>query len=77
MSTTDEALHVQRLEVVRVEPGDVIVVTVDPKVRATPESMDKIRECLGSQWPDNDVLFMGGVGMSVVRSAPAEGKRTA
>jgi hypothetical protein len=59
--------ELEEVRVLRVQPGDTIVITVDSALRQ--KEFDEVAARLKDRFPDNEVLVLGGapIELSVVR----------
>jgi hypothetical protein len=59
---------VQEVTIVRVQPGDVIVLTT--RRRITPDMARELRSQVQSVWPNNKVVVADDVDISIARTDP-------
>lgn len=67
--------EVERLQAVKLEPGDVLVANVRPGVVLDQLAASQIRQMLEAHFPGHQVVVAQGVELGVVRPAP-EGDST-
>lgn len=60
-----------RVEVLRLEPGDVIIVTVHENVRIRPDDVTLVKQAIEAEFPGNKVVVVAGIDLSVVKPATA------
>jgi hypothetical protein len=59
---------VQKIELLRLEPGDIVVATVE--ANCTNQQADRIREVLEAKFTDHHVLIVSSLTLSVAREVP-------
>lgn len=62
---SDELPAIQKIELLRLEPGDVVVATAEAS--CTNEQAARIREVLEAKFPNHDVLVVAGLALAVAR----------
>lgn len=58
---------VERLQAVKLEPGDTLVATVPREANITPDQVDEIKAALEAEFPGVEVLVVVGVQLTVGR----------
>ena len=58
------------IEVLRLQPGDVIVVNLRNASLAKAEHLEEVRAALMSRFPGHEVIFTNGATVTVQRSEP-------
>jgi hypothetical protein len=61
-----------KIEVLRLEPGDRIVATINPGVSLTPDQVAEIRAALDLEFPDSNVLVVQGLSLSAIKEEEEE-----
>jgi len=73
----DDLLVRGDVEVLRLEPGDVVVLTVPDDRRIPPDRVADAKALLEEKFPGHEVLVVMGAKLSLVRTADGvEGERT-
>lgn len=68
--TDGEPDHFPHVELLRLEPGDTLVVKIDSTMPR--EALDQIGITLRERFPDHELIFCNGVDLSVIRRGTDE-----
>lgn len=60
-----DELDLEHVRVMRVKPGDVVVLTADAAL--SPEAVEHATDLLKERFPDNECIVVSGAELSVVR----------
>lgn len=66
-------LEAAEVRILRLQPGDEIILSIKDGRRVTPEILDELRKQAEERWPGYRVTTLGNVDMEVVRKEDESG----